>query len=141
MCIPTRRLRLALQSVLNVVSQDIEWLIASRETIKTKVYSLSPWRQHTIQLLILSKESNFYGEKEADEEIIVGEEDLLLVVRRVWFIPLKVKGEDWRRNNIFQSTCPMGNKVCKLVIDSGKLWEFSVIGGCSKTGLGNGEAP
>lgn len=42
----------------------------------------------------------------------------LLVVKRVCFTPHKEQGEDWRRN-IFQSTCNMGEKLCKLVIDSG----------------------
>jgi hypothetical protein len=42
----------------------------------------------------------------------------LLVVRRVYFTLRKAEGEDWRRN-IFPSTCTMGGKVYKLVIDLG----------------------
>lgn len=56
--------------------------------------------------------------EEVDEEIVIGDEGPLLVVRRVCFTPRKAEGEDWRRN-IFQSTYAMGRKVCKLVIDLG----------------------
>ncbi|PKI48211.1 hypothetical protein CRG98_031398 [Punica granatum] len=31
----------------------------------------------------------------------------------------KATDEDWLRNNIFQSTCTIGNKVCRFMIDSG----------------------
>jgi hypothetical protein len=42
----------------------------------------------------------------------------MLVVRRVCFTPHQLKGDDWRRN-IFHSTCTMGGKVCRSVIDLG----------------------
>ena len=48
-----------------------------------------------------------------------GDDGHLLVTRRACFTPRKSKAEDWLRSNIFQTTCTMGGKVCRLVIDSG----------------------
>jgi hypothetical protein len=42
----------------------------------------------------------------------------LLVIKRAFFTPHK--GNDWHHNNIFQSTCTVGFKICKLVIDLGR---------------------
>ncbi|KAG5533437.1 hypothetical protein RHGRI_027564 [Rhododendron griersonianum] len=53
------------------------------------------------------------------EEHVTGDDGPLLVVRRACYTPREVKGDSWLRNNIFQSTCTIGGKVCKLVIDSG----------------------
>jgi hypothetical protein len=41
------------------------------------------------------------------------------MVRRVCFTPRKVEGDDGQRHNLFHSTCTIGGKVCKLVIDGG----------------------
>jgi hypothetical protein len=53
-----------------------------------------------------------------NEEIVIGDEGPLQVVRRVYLTPRKMGGDDWRRHNIFHSTCTMRGKVCKLIIDS-----------------------
>ncbi|TNV97344.1 hypothetical protein C5H24_12795, partial [Xylella fastidiosa] len=42
-----------------------------------------------------------------------------MVVRRVCYAPRESEGKSWLRNNIFQSTCTIGGKVCRYVIDSG----------------------
>ena len=56
---------------------------------------------------------------EEEEEYVQGDDGPLLVTRRACFTPCKSEGEDWLQSNIFQTTCTMGGKVCRLVIDSG----------------------
>ncbi|PKI51127.1 hypothetical protein CRG98_028484 [Punica granatum] len=60
------------------------------------------------------------GEVEFDEEEEIVTRDGVpnLVVRRSCMTP-RAANEDWLRNNIFQSTCTIGNKVCRFMIDSG----------------------
>jgi hypothetical protein len=41
------------------------------------------------------------------------------MVQRICFTPRKAKGDDRQRHNLFHSTCTIGGKVCKLVIDGG----------------------
>jgi hypothetical protein len=41
------------------------------------------------------------------------------MVKRVCFTPRKVEDLDEQRHNLFHSRCPIGGKVCHLVIDSG----------------------
>ncbi|XP_031375720.1 uncharacterized protein LOC116190199 [Punica granatum] len=53
-----------------------------------------------------------------EEEIVTGDGVPNQVVRRSCMTPRAVD-EDWLRNNIFQSTCTIGNKVCHFMIDSG----------------------
>ncbi|XP_022866404.1 uncharacterized protein LOC111386181 [Olea europaea var. sylvestris] len=53
-----------------------------------------------------------------EEEFVVGDVGQALVVRRSFLTPLE-NNTDWLRNNIFQSTCTVGGKVCKFIIDSG----------------------
>ena len=42
----------------------------------------------------------------------------MLVVHQTCFAPNEVGGDTWLCNNIFQSTCTIGGKVCHFVIDS-----------------------
>ncbi|KAM1502646.1 hypothetical protein ACFXTO_027964 [Malus domestica] len=59
----------------------------------------------------------------AMEEFVTGDEGPLLVVWRTCFTPWEIEEDDgWLWHNIFQSTCTIGGKVCRLVIDSGR-WE------------------
>ncbi|XP_058184843.1 uncharacterized protein LOC131302299 [Rhododendron vialii] len=58
-------------------------------------------------------------EQVVSEEHVMGDDGPLLVVRRACYTPREAKGDSWLRNNIFQSTCTIGGKVCRLVIDSG----------------------
>ena len=48
-----------------------------------------------------------------------GDDSPLLVTRRACFTPCKSEGEDWLQSSIFQNTCTIRGKVCRLVIDSG----------------------
>lgn len=50
---------------------------------------------------------------------LTGDVGPLLVVRRACYSPRDTEGESWLRNNIFQSTCTRGGKICRFVIDSG----------------------
>ncbi|KAL1218314.1 RNA-directed DNA polymerase-like protein [Cardamine amara subsp. amara] len=52
------------------------------------------------------------------DERVVGDSGPLLMLRRNYFIPKSVE-ESWLRTNIFQSTCTIRGKMCRLVIDSG----------------------
>ncbi|PKI51247.1 hypothetical protein CRG98_028363 [Punica granatum] len=58
------------------------------------------------------------GEAEFDEEeeIVIGDGVPNLVVRMSCMTP-RAADEDWLHNNIFQSTCTIGNKVCRFMID------------------------
>ena len=63
---------------------------------------------------------DYGGNEDVNEEFVKGDEGPLLVVQRTCFTPREVEGSDgWLRNNIFQSTCTIGGKVCRLVIDPG----------------------
>lgn len=62
-----------------------------------------------------------YEEGEAkveEEEQVLGDVGTMLMLRRNHLIPNGVE-ESWLRTNIFQSTCTIRGKVCRLVIDSG----------------------
>ncbi|KAI5330668.1 hypothetical protein L3X38_030066 [Prunus dulcis] len=54
------------------------------------------------------------------EEYVTEDDGPLLMVRKTCFTPRATEGGDgWLRNNVFQSICTIGGKVCKLVIDLG----------------------
>ncbi|XP_020419382.1 uncharacterized protein LOC18777367 [Prunus persica] len=54
------------------------------------------------------------------EEYMTEDDGPLLMVRKTCFTPRETEGSDgWLRNNVFQSICTIGGKVCKLVIDPG----------------------
>ena len=55
---------------------------------------------------------------EEEEEYVQGGDGPLLVTRKACFTPRKSESEDLLRSNIFQTTCTMGGKVYRLVIDS-----------------------
>jgi hypothetical protein len=58
-----------------------------------------------------------YGDVE--EELITGDSGPSLMVRRICLTPRKTEGDDEQRHNLFHSTCTIGGKVCKLIIDGG----------------------
>ncbi|GAA0143742.1 hypothetical protein LIER_04352 [Lithospermum erythrorhizon] len=72
-----------------------------------------------VELIQEEDDEDYEGEPVYDEEIVNGDEAPLLVVRSVCLTPRSSEGDDWLRNNIFQYTCTIEGKVCKLVIDSG----------------------
>lgn len=57
------------------------------------------------------------GIEEATEQVH-GDVGSMLMLRRSYLLPQGVE-ESWLRTNIFQSTCTIRGKVCRLVIDSG----------------------
>ena len=63
----------------------------------------------------------------------------MLVTRRACFTPRKSEGEDWLRSNIFQTTCTIGGKVCRLVIDSGSCESVVSEEAIQKLGLATGK--
>ena len=65
------------------------------------------------------KEGPLFDAHDLSEEHVYGDVGPLLVVRRACLTPREVEGDSWLHNNIFQSTCTIGGKVCQLVIDSG----------------------
>ncbi|XP_058202674.1 uncharacterized protein LOC131317120 [Rhododendron vialii] len=52
-------------------------------------------------------------------EEIIRDVGPLLVVQRACYAPREADGNLWLRSNVFQSTCTIGEKVCRFVIDSG----------------------
>ena len=56
---------------------------------------------------------------EVQEEFVEGDTGPMLVVHRACFASREADGDEWLRNNVFQSTCTIGGKVCHLVIDPG----------------------
>ncbi|KAI8543512.1 hypothetical protein RHMOL_Rhmol08G0224200 [Rhododendron molle] len=54
---------------------------------------------------------------DGDVEEVVGDVRPLLVVRRSCYARREVEGNSWLRGNVFQSTCTIGGKVCRFVID------------------------
>lgn len=59
-------------------------------------------------------------DEEADEESeqVMGDTGTMLMLRRNHLLPRGVE-ESWLRTNIFQSTCTIRGKVCRMIIDSG----------------------
>ena len=76
-----------------------------------------------------------------EEEYVQGDDGPLLVTRRACFIPRKFEGEDWLQSNIFQTTCTMGGKVCRLVIDSGSCENVVSEEAVQKLGLATEKHP
>ena len=64
---------------------------------------------------VYQAEDNLAEEYEGDEEFL--ENDLVGVVRRI-LTQTQVQ-EDWRRTNVLQTFIKIGDKVCKIIIDSG----------------------
>ncbi|XP_022862403.1 uncharacterized protein LOC111382607 [Olea europaea var. sylvestris] len=59
-----------------------------------------------------------YDEGE-DEDVLYGDGQETLVVRKSLLTPKGDSGDDWLRTNVFHTTCTVADKVCKLIIDSG----------------------
>jgi len=76
-----------------------------------------------------------------EEEHVHGDNGPLLVVRRVCLTPRAADGDSWLRNNIFQSTCTIGGKVCRLVIDSGSCENVVAEEAVQKLGLATEKHP
>jgi hypothetical protein len=65
------------------------------------------------------QEATFDDYEDVEEEFITGDNGPSLMVRRICFTPRKAEGDDGQRHNLFHSTCTIGGKVCKLIVDGG----------------------
>lgn len=54
-----------------------------------------------------------------DEEVLYGDGNTTLIVRKSLLAPKDDSNEDWLRTNIFHTTCTIVERVCKVIIDSG----------------------
>ncbi|XP_026378179.1 uncharacterized protein LOC113272580, partial [Papaver somniferum] len=58
-------------------------------------------------------------DSEPSDEVVTGDTGVNFVARRSFLTPRTDEDDNWLRNNIFQSTCTIEGKVCRLVIDPG----------------------
>jgi hypothetical protein len=65
------------------------------------------------------QEATFDDDGNIEEEFVTRDNGPSLMVQRICLTPLKVEGEDGQQHNLFHSTCTIGGKVCKLIIDEG----------------------
>jgi hypothetical protein len=65
------------------------------------------------------QEATFDDDGDIEEEFVIGDNGPSLMFQRICLTPRKVEGEDEQRHNLFHSTCTIGGKVCKLIIDGG----------------------
>ncbi|KAH9679211.1 hypothetical protein KPL71_026032 [Citrus sinensis] len=88
-------------------------------------------------LFVGTEESEDYHEEKIEEFVVEptfdssgsaqsieehGDSGPMLIVNRALFTPKGQDKDKWLRQNIFQTTCTIGGKVCRMVIDSGN-WE------------------
>jgi hypothetical protein len=62
---------------------------------------------------------NLVYDKDGDEDVLYGDGQETLVIRKSLLTPKGDSGDDWLRTNIFHTTCTAADKVCKMIIDSG----------------------
>ncbi|XP_077246136.1 uncharacterized protein LOC143886018 [Tasmannia lanceolata] len=63
-----------------------------------------------------------YDEEEDEvdgDELVYGDTGEALMIRKTLLGPKQDVDEDWLRSNLFYTTCTIGGKVCKLIIDGG----------------------
>jgi hypothetical protein len=58
-------------------------------------------------------------DEDGDEEVLYGDGQETLVIRKSLLTPKGDSRDDWLRTNIFHTTCTVADKVCKMIIDSG----------------------
>lgn len=58
-------------------------------------------------------------DEDGDEDVLYGDGQETLVIRKSLLTPKGDSGDDWLRTNIFHTTCTVADKVCKMIIDSG----------------------
>jgi hypothetical protein len=63
------------------------------------------------------------------------------MVQRICFTLRKVEGDDGQRHNLFHSTCTIGGKVCKLLIDGICFKNMVTEKSCSEVGPRHRETP
>jgi len=62
---------------------------------------------------------NLVYDKDGDEDVLYGDGQETLVIRKSLLTPKGDSGDDWLRTNIFHTTCTVADKICKMIIDSG----------------------
>jgi len=65
--------------------------------------------------------TNNEGDSDREGGVLHGDDIITLVIRKSLLIPKGDSDKDWRRNNIFHSTCIIKDIVCSLIIDS---WSY-----------------
>jgi hypothetical protein len=65
------------------------------------------------------QEATFDDDGDVEEEFVTRDNGPSLIVRWICLTPQKVEGGDGQWHNLFHSTCIIGGKVCKLIIDGG----------------------
>jgi len=58
-------------------------------------------------------------DEDGDEDVLYGDGQETLVIRKSLLTPKGDSGDNWLRTNIFHTTCTVANKVYKMIIDSG----------------------
>jgi hypothetical protein len=56
---------------------------------------------------------------DGDEDILYGDYQETLVIRKSLLTSKGDSGDDWMRTNTFHTTCIVADKVCKMIIDCG----------------------
>jgi hypothetical protein len=56
---------------------------------------------------------------DGDEDVLYGDRQETLVIRKSLRTPKGDLGDNWLRTNIFHTTCTVADKVCKMIIDNG----------------------
>lgn len=83
-----------------------------------------------------NQEVVYYDEgNDNQEEVLYGDQGEALIVKRACYSPRLVDNDRWLCTNIFHTSCTIGVKICKLIIDAGscemrmwslkKLWKSS----------------
>jgi len=57
-------------------------------------------------------------EEDGDEDVLYGDGQETLVIRKSLLTRKGDSGDDWLRTNIFHTICTVADKVCKMIIDS-----------------------
>src|SRR5262249_31860476 len=76
----------------------------------------------------------FDAEYEEEEELVMGDGEVNLLVRKSCLTPREAD-ENWLRTHIFQSTCTILGKVCSFMIDSGSYENIISIEAVQKLGV------
>ncbi|KAK0582387.1 hypothetical protein LWI29_025033 [Acer saccharum] len=75
--------------------------------------------ENEVKVYDMEDEEQDVNAAQPTKELVKGDSGTMLVVRKICFTPKGENDAQWLRHNIFQTTCTIGGKVCRLVIDSG----------------------
>ncbi|KAF7154713.1 hypothetical protein RHSIM_Rhsim01G0096600 [Rhododendron simsii] len=97
------RMALQLEKQANRRPPSTPWGVAARPTANTTPEA------------VYNDDHQLVSHEEVIEEV-VGDVGPLLMVHRLCNTPRESEGDSWLRSNVFQSTCTVGGKVCRIVI-------------------------